>query len=248
MNQITIIGNIGKDPELAFNSAGYPVCKFPVGTSYKKKTGEQETTWHNVVVFGEMGEHCAESLVKGTRVIVIGRPEKGSYSGRVEFDTVAAVKAAVKVPVVANGDIDSPERAQAVLAATGADAVMIGRAAQGRPWIFREITHFLATGQHLAPPLVAEVRQLLLEHLQDHYSLYGDYLGVRTARKHIAWYLKDLPGSDDFRDRMNLLDDCGQQLVAVAGYFERLNQQMDRLPAARAVVRPHQAPHRETTP
>jgi single-strand DNA-binding protein len=82
MNQITIIGNIGKDPELAFNSAGYPVCKFPVGTSYKKRTGEQETTWHNVVVFGEMGEHCAESLVKGTRVIVIGRPEKGSYEKR----------------------------------------------------------------------------------------------------------------------------------------------------------------------
>ena len=92
------------------------------------------------------------------------------------------------------------------------------------------------------------MKQLLLEHLQDHYSLYGDYLGVRTARKHIAWYLKDLPGSDDFRDRMNLLDDCGQQLLAVAGYFERLNQQMDRLPVARAVERPYLEPHLETTP
>jgi tRNA-dihydrouridine synthase B len=161
---------------------------------------------------------------------------------------VAAVKAVVNVPVVANGDIDSPERAQAVLAATGADAVMIGRAAQGRPWIFREIAHFLATGKHLAPPLVAEVRQLLVEHLHDHYSLYGEYLGVRTARKHIAWYLQDLPGSDDFRDRMNLMDDCGQQLLAVAGYFERLNQQMDRLPAARAVDQPNLEPHLETTP
>ena len=185
----------------------------------------------------------------GVQMIAVhGRTREQGYRGLAEYDTVAAVKAAVKVPVVANGDIDSPERAQAVLAATGADAVMIGRAAQGRPWIFREITHFLATGKHLAPPLVAEVRQLLLEHLHDHHSLYGDYLGVRTARKHIAWYLQDLPGSEDFRDRMNLMDDCGQQLLAVAGYFERLNQQMDRLPAARAVDRPNLEPHLETTP
>ena len=184
----------------------------------------------------------------GVQMIAVhGRTREQGYRGLAEYDTVAAVKAAVKVPVVANGDIDSPERAQAVLAATGADAVMIGRAAQGRPWIFREITHFLATGKHLAPPLVAEVRQLLLEHLHDHHSLYGDYLGVRTARKHIAWYLQDLPGSEDFRDRMNLMDDCGQQLLTVAGYFERLNQQMDRLPAARAVDRPNLEPHLETT-
>ena len=180
-------------------------------------------------------------------IAVHGRTREQGYRGLAEYDTVAAVKTAVKLPVVANGDIDSPERAQAVLAATGADAVMIGRAAQGRPWIFREMAHFLATGKHLAPPLVAEVRQLLLEHLHDHYSLYGEYLGVRTARKHIAWYLQDLPGSDDFRDRMNRMDDCGQQLLAVAGYFERLNQQMDRLPAARAVDRPNLEPHLETT-
>ena len=184
----------------------------------------------------------------GVQMIAVhGRTREQGYRGLAEYDTVAAVKIAVKVPVVANGDIDSPERAQAVLAATGADAVMIGRAAQGRPWIFREMAHFLATGKHLAPPLVAEVRQLLLEHLHDHYSLYGEYLGVRTARKHIAWYLQDLPGSDDFRDRMNRMDDCGQQLLAVAGYFERLNQQMDRLPAARAVDRPNLEPHLETT-
>jgi tRNA-dihydrouridine synthase B len=184
----------------------------------------------------------------GVQMIAVhGRTREQGYRGLAEYDTVAAVKAAVKVPVVANGDIDSPERAQAVLAATGADAVMVGRAAQGRPWIFREIAHFLATGKHLAPPLVAEVRQLLLEHLHDHYSLYGEYLGVRTARKHIAWYLQDLPGSDDFRGRMNLMDDCGQQLLAVAGYFVRLNQQMDRLPAARAVDRPNLEPHLETT-
>jgi tRNA-dihydrouridine synthase B len=152
------------------------------------------------------------------------------------------------VPVVANGDIDSPEKARAVLAATGADAVMIGRAAQGRPWIFREIGHFLATGQHLAPPLVAEVRQLLLAHLQDHHQLYGEFLGVRTARKHIGWYVRALPGGEDFRQQMNLIDDCARQLDAVAAFFDRINQHMDRLPATQPDGQPHETPrHLETT-
>ena len=145
---------------------------------------------------------------------------------------VAAVKAAVKVPVVANGDITSPEKARDVLAATGADAIMIGRAAQGRPWIFREIGHFLATGEHLAPPLVAEVRRLLLDHLQDHYSLYGELTGVRSARKHIAWYLRALPGGEAFRQHINTIEDCATQWQAVADYLDALGQQMDRLPAA----------------
>ena len=132
--------------------------------------------------------------------------------------------------VVANGDIDSPEQARHVLAVTRADAVMVGRAAQGRPWIFREMAHFLATGTHLAPPLVAEVKQLLIDHLHDHYALYGDFLGVRTARKHIGWYVKNLPGGDAFRARMNLMEDCGQQAAAVADFFDVLNARMDRLP------------------
>ena len=127
---------------------------------------------------------------------VHGRTREQGYRGQAEYDTIAAVKAAVKVPVVANGDITSPEKARAVLAASGADAIMIGRAAQGRPWIFREIGHFLATGEHLAPPLVAELRRLLLDHLHDHYSLYGELTGVRSARKHIAWYLRGLPGGE----------------------------------------------------
>src|ERR1035437_2008500 len=125
---------------------------------------------------------------------VHGRTRELGYKGLAEYDTLAAVKAAVRVPVVANGDIDSPQKARAVLLATGADAVMVGRAAQGRPWIFREITHYLATGTLLAQPLVPEVQQLLLEHLQDHYALYGTYLGVRPARKHIGWYVRALPG------------------------------------------------------
>ncbi|WP_210541964.1 tRNA dihydrouridine synthase DusB [Rhodoferax sp. PAMC 29310] len=168
----------------------------------------------------------------GVQMITVhGRTREQGYKGQAEYDTIAAVKAAVRVPVVANGDIDSPEKAREVLAATGADAVMIGRAAQGRPWIFREITHFMATGTHLAPPLVAEVKHLLLEHLLDHYSLYGEYAGVRTARKHIGWYVKALPGGDAFRAGMNLIEDCELQSRAVADFFDDLNTRMDRMPA-----------------
>lgn len=163
---------------------------------------------------------------------VHGRTREQGYKGHAEYDTIAAVKAAVKVPVVANGDITSPEKARDVLAATGADAIMIGRAAQGRPWIFREIGHFLTTGEHLAPPLVAEVRRLLLDHLQDHYSLYGELTGVRSARKHIAWYLRALPGGEALRAHINTIEDCTTQWQAVADYLDALGQQMDRLPAA----------------
>ena len=161
---------------------------------------------------------------------VHGRTREQGYKGFAEYDTIAAVKQAVRVPVVANGDITSPEKARDVLAYTGADAVMVGRAAQGRPWIFREIGHFLATGTHMAPPLVAEVRRLLLEHLHDHYRLYGELTGVRSARKHIAWYVRQLPGGEDLRQHINTIDDCQVQWQAVADYFDRLGQQMERLP------------------
>jgi tRNA-dihydrouridine synthase B len=163
---------------------------------------------------------------------VHGRTREQGYKGFAEYDTIAAVKAAVKVPVVANGDITSPEKARDVLAATGADAIMIGRAAQGRPWIFREIGHFLATGEHLAPPLVAEVRRLLLDHLHDHYSLYGELTGVRSARKHIAWYLRALPGGEALRAHINTIENSATQWQAVADYLDALGQQMDRLPVA----------------
>jgi tRNA-dihydrouridine synthase B len=149
-----------------------------------------------------------------------GRTRADGYNGAAEYDTIAAVKAAVTIPVVANGDITTPEKARHVLAITGADAVMIGRAAQGRPWIFREIVHFLATGTHLAAPLVSEVAALMDEHLRAHFAFYGDCLGVRTARKHIGWYVRDLAGGEDFRQRMNLLEDCEQQLAAVNDFFE----------------------------
>ena len=165
---------------------------------------------------------------------VHGRTREQGYKGHAEYDTIAAVKAAVRVPVVANGDVRSPEKAREVLAATGADAVMIGRAAQGRPWIFREIAHFLDTGTHRAPPLVAEVRRLLLDHLVEHYALYGDYSGVRTARKHIGWYVRALPGGEEFRSRMNAIEDCEAQLRAVGEYFDGLADLMDRIPQHQA--------------
>ena len=169
----------------------------------------------------------------GVRMLTVhGRTREQGYKGEAEYDTIAAVKAAVRIPVVANGDIRSPRRAREVLAATGADAVMIGRAAQGRPWIFREVVHFLATGTELAPPLVAEVQRALLAHLQDHYALYGEYTGVRSARKHIGWYVRTLPEGEAFRARMNDMEDSASQLAAVTDFFDALGARMDRLPAA----------------
>ena len=168
----------------------------------------------------------------GVQMITVhGRTREQGYKGLAEYDTVASVKAAIRIPVVANGDINTPEKARDVLAFTGADAVMIGRAAQGRPWIFRELAHFLATGTPLAPPLVAEVRRVLLDHLLDHYTLYGEFTGVRTARKHIGWYVKGLPDGEAFRAQMNLLDSCDAQLAAVSQFFDGLGDRMDRVPA-----------------
>ena len=167
-------------------------------------------------------------------VTVHGRTREQGYKGAAEYATIAAVKAALRIPVVANGDIDSPHKAQAVLRATGADALMIGRAAQGRPWVFREIAHYLHTGALLAPPLVLEVRRALLAHLQDHYGLYGEFTGVRSARKHIGWYVRDLPGGDAFRARMNGIDSAPLQWQLVADYFEELADGHERLPTALA--------------
>ena len=167
----------------------------------------------------------------GVQMVTIhGRSRAQGYSGRAEYDTIAEIKANLSIPVVANGDIDSPQKAREVLRQTGADAIMVGRAAQGNPWIFREIAHFLAHGTMLAPPLISEVRNVLLAHLQDHYTLYGEFIGVRSARKHLAWYVRDLPGGDALRQRINLIDDCALQLQAVDDYLDQLNQTMDRLP------------------
>ncbi|MCE9660164.1 MAG: tRNA dihydrouridine synthase DusB [Burkholderiales bacterium] len=164
-------------------------------------------------------------------VAVHGRTREQGYTGFAEYDTVAAVKRSLRIPVVANGDIDSPQKARAVFAATGADAIMIGRAAQGRPWIFREIAHFLETGEEAAPPRVAEVKAWLVEHLGDHYRLHGEYAGVRSARKHIGWTLRGLPGGADFRAEMNTIESCEAQIKAVGDWFDALADSAPLMPA-----------------
>jgi tRNA-dihydrouridine synthase B len=158
-----------------------------------------------------------------------GRTRADGYSGDAEYDTIAAVKAAVGIPVVANGDISTPDKARAVLAYTGADAVMIGRAAQGRPWICREIDHFLRTGAYLPAPMVEQVRAMMHEHLQAHYTFYGEFLGVRTARKHIGWYVRELAGGEAFRREMNRLESTADQLAAVDDFFKTQHRFGERL-------------------
>ena len=158
-----------------------------------------------------------------------GRTRACMYQGEAEYDTIRAVKQSVGIPVVANGDVDTPEKAKYVLEYTGADAIMIGRAAQGRPWIFREIEHFLETGAHLPPPEVTEIRDVLVEHLNDLYAFYGMERGARVARKHIGWYTRGLRNSAVFRARMNTIETAAGQLEAVREFFEELLGRSRRL-------------------
>ncbi|MBK8119853.1 MAG: tRNA dihydrouridine synthase DusB [Sulfuritalea sp.] len=156
----------------------------------------------------------------GIRAIAIhGRTRADQYQGCAEYDTIALVKSQVKIPVIANGDIDTPQKARFVLDYTGADGLMIGRAAQGRPWLFREIEHFLLTGELLPPPPVAEIHGILRGHLADLYAFYGEETGVRIARKHISWYTRGLVGSANFRHAMNQLQGIAEQLAATDEFF-----------------------------
>ena len=165
---------------------------------------------------------------------VHGRTRACAFTGAAEYATIAQVKRAVGIPVIANGDIDSPARAKAVLDATGADGLMIGRAAQGRPWIFREIAHYLATGERLPPPAVEEVRGLIVAHLLDHYAFHGAETGMRTARKHVGWYVERLDGGEAFRRAFNTCDSTAAQLAALHGFFDRLAAIGERIIEANA--------------
>jgi tRNA-dihydrouridine synthase B len=172
--------------------------------------------------------HIAEQ--SGIAMLTLhGRTRADLYTGQAEYDTIAAVKAAVKIPVVANGDIDSPCKAKAVLCHTGADAVMIGRAGQGRPWLYGQVAHYLATGELLAEPKPSQIKPVLLEHLQDHYAFYGEHLGMRTARKHIIWYMQDVTGGAAFCGYMNTLQDTQSQWQAVCDFLDALIAQGDTL-------------------
>jgi tRNA-dihydrouridine synthase B len=200
-------------------------------------TLKMRTGWcfaqRNAVALARAAEQAGVAMVT-----VHGRTREQGYSGVAEYTTIAAVKAAVKIPVVANGDIDSPEKAREVLRATGADAIMVGRAAQGRPWIFQEIAHFLTTGEYLPAPRVAQAAAWLIEHLHDHYSLYGEQLGVRSARKHIGWAVHNLPGGSEFRAHMNTLETCNAQVRALQDWFNILGSGHDLLP-----LNPHPLSH-----
>jgi tRNA-dihydrouridine synthase B len=198
-----------------------------VPVTLKMRTGWCQAE-RNAVRIARAAEQAGVAMVT-----VHGRTREQGYGGQAEYDTITAVKAALQIPVVANGDINTPEKARAVLAATGADALMIGRAAQGRPWIFREIAHFLETGEHLPAPEVQQAKQWLLEHLHEHYGLYGEYAGVRTARKHIGWAVRALPGGESFRAFMNTLDSCDTQVRAVNDWFDQLADSHHRLPVIR---------------
>jgi tRNA-dihydrouridine synthase B len=194
-----------------------------VPVTLKIRTGWDKSN-RNAVRIAQIAE------ASGIQALAIhGRTRACAYTGDAEYDIIAAVKASVNIPIIANGDITTAEKAQFVLQHTGADAVMIGRAAQGRPWLFREIEHFLATGEHMPAPQVDEIQRVLVAHVQDLYEFYGERTGHRVARKHIAWYTKGLAGSAQFRHYMNQLESSAEQLVAVREFFDEQLQRGERL-------------------
>ncbi len=191
------------------------VKSVPVPVTLKIRTGPDRGNRNGVKI-----ARIAEQV--GIQALAVhGRTRADKYQGDAEYDTIAAIASVLTIPVVANGDIRTPEDAKSVLDYTGADAVMIGRAAQGNPWIFREIEHYLNTGNKLPPPTCEEVRDVLLSHLRKLYEFYGEHTGSRVARKHISWYCKARPGSARFRNAINHTESCTEQLAMVQRYFEK---------------------------
>ena len=184
-----------------------------VPVTLKIRTGWDKNSRNGVAVARIAEESGVQALT------VHGRTRACGFSGEAEYETISEIRQAISIPVIANGDIDSPEKAKNVLAITGAAGIMIGRAARGRPWIFREIEHYLAHGERLPPPSPEWIRSLLLEHMDNLYGFYGEYQGIRVARKHIAWYSKCLPGSAQFRKEINQATDAQQQTALVDHFF-----------------------------
>ncbi|MFV1997895.1 MAG: tRNA dihydrouridine synthase DusB [Acidiferrobacterales bacterium] len=207
-----------KDEPLVQRILESVVSAVDVPVTLKVRTGWDTENRNGVTI-----AHIAEDI--GIQALAVhGRTRACAYRGDAEYDTIAAIKAAVSIPVIANGDITSPEKARQVLDYTGADGIMIGRAAQGRPWIFREIQHFLDTGEHLAEPGLEEIQATLLDHINNLYGFYGEYAGVRIARKHISWYSKGCRGGAGFRNTVNRVDTAKQQYEIVRQFF---NQQIE---------------------
>lgn len=185
-----------------------------VPVTLKIRTG-WDAAHRNAPAIARIAEDCGIAALA-----VHGRTRDQLYTGQAEYDTIAAIKAALRIPVIANGDIDSPRKAKAVLDATGCDAVMIGRAAQGNPWLFGRIAHYLATGRELPEPTLAEVRAVLLDHLQSLHAHYGEPAGVRIARKHLGWYLKAHPEAAALRAAFNAAETAQRQLALVGDWFD----------------------------
>lgn len=212
-----------KDEPLVSQILKAVVNAVDVPVTLKIRTGWDKDN-RNAVTIAKMAEDI------GIQALAMhGRTRTCAYKGDAEYDTIAAVKDSINIPLIANGDITTPEKAKFVLDYTGADAVMIGRAAQGRPWIFREIDHFLKTGEHLLPPTVDEIQTVMAEHLLDLYQFYGELSGMRIARKHISWYTKGLVGSAAFRHYMNTLQTTELQQAAITDFFAELKSKSERL-------------------
>ena len=207
----TLVGNI---LEAVVNAVDVPV-------TLKIRTGWDQNNRNGVTIARIAEQSGIQALA------VHGRTRADAYKGEAEYDTIAEIKAGIGIPLIANGDIDSPAKAAQVLTKTRADGLMIGRAAQGNPWIFRQILHYLDHGTALPQPDVTEIQRVLIEHLQNLYDFYGDYTGVRMARKHIAWYSKGLRNGNAFRQHMNLLEDPQQQLRYTRDFFEQIQEQQD---------------------
>jgi tRNA-dihydrouridine synthase B len=211
-----------KDEALVARILDAVVKAVDVPVTLKIRTGWDRDNKNGIAVARIAEESGIQALA------VHGRTRADLYTGEAEYDTIAAIKQSVSIPVFANGDIDSPQKARQVLDATGADALLIGRAAQGRPWIFREITHYLATGELLAVPGLEEVEQILLEHLAALHAFYGEVMGVRIARKHVGWYLATLPGAREFRAQFNRLESTDAQCASVRQFFAERHNEGDK--------------------
>jgi len=205
-----------REPKLVAQICSAVVTAVDVPITLKIRTG-WDAAHRNAPQIARIAEDCGIAALA-----IHGRTRDQQYAGRAEYDTIAAIKAVLSIPVLANGDIDSPDQAARVLRHTGADAVMIGRAAQGRPWILGEIAHYLATGEYLPPPTLEQIRDVLLEHLHALHRFYGEPAGVRIARKHLGWYARDQPERQAFRHVVNRVDNAQAQLALTADYFNAL--------------------------
>lgn len=208
-----------KDEDLVKRILETVVKAVNIPVTLKIRTGWDKSS-RNGVEIAKLAEQC------GIQALAVhGRTRACGYSGEAEYDTIAAIKAAVNIPVIANGDIRTPEKAKYVLEYTSADAIMIGRAAQGKPWIFREIAHYLHTGEHLPEPSLLEIRDILLHHLGNLYQFYGEYTGIRMARKHLSWYSKGQAHGAIFRHTINRVETCEEQIRLVTNFFTQLSEQ-----------------------